>query len=62
MLFHFIHYFGPFSAYDARPLPDERKLEIAKAKAAEDPAKRLLKNAHFKVNDHGDVEGWIEIP
>lgn len=62
MVYHFIHYFGPFSAYDARPLPDERKLEIAKVKAAEDLAKKLLENAHFKVNDVGDVEGYIEIP
>lgn len=63
MLYNFVHYFGaPFGYHGDQYLTDEQKLEIAKRKAAEDLAKKLLENAVFKVNELGHVEGYIEIP
>ena len=62
MRYNFIHYFG-LCGYETRfPLSDEKKLEIAKERAAHDLAKKLLENAEFKINSSGDVEGYIEIP
>lgn len=62
MIYHFVHYFGLPGPWQYRHISDDEKLEIAKAKAAEDLAKKLLENAVFKVNEVGDVEGYIEIP
>lgn len=63
MLYNFVHYFGaPFGRHDDWLLTDEQKIEIAKKRAAEDLAKKLLENAVAKIDEHGNVEGYFEIP
>lgn len=61
MLYHFMHYFDmPHQLY-VNPLTDEQKLDIAKRKAADQLAEKLLENAVFKINKQGNVEGYFEI-
>lgn len=63
MVYHFKHYFNHFGSIgDPRnDIPDERKVEIAKQRAMEDLAKKLLEHAHFEVDKEGNVEGYIYI-
>lgn len=62
MIYHFMHYFEtPTGPYYPFPLSDEKKLEIAKRKAADQLAEKLLENSVFKVNEQGNVEGYFEI-
>ena len=61
MRYNFVYYFGPCGPWQYRHVTDEEKLKIAKAKAAEDLAKKIIEQGVFKVNQAGDVEGYFEI-
>ena len=63
MVYHFKHYFNLWGSIgDPRyDIPDERKIEIAKEKAAEDLAKKLLEHSHFEVDKEGNVDGVIYV-
>lgn len=58
MIYHFIQY---FDTYHCSYLSDEKKLEIAKQRAAEDLAKKLLENVHFEIDMCGNVTGYINV-
>lgn len=60
-IYHFMHYFNTLGPYQCTRLSDEDKIRIAKKKAIEALAEELMKKATFKVNEHGDVEGSVEI-
>lgn len=63
MVYHFKHYFNLWGSIgDPRyDISDERKIEIAKEKAAKDLAKKLLEHSKFEVDECGNVDGVIYV-
>lgn len=58
MTYHFVYYFTPGMGH----IPEKDRIEIAKCKAIEDLAKELMKNAHFELDEVGNVKGTLEMP
>lgn len=58
MTYHFVQYFDPGMSH----IPKDARIEIARKRAIEDLAKELMKNAHFELDEVGNVKGTLEMP
>lgn len=58
MMYYFVHYFVPGMSH----IPEEDRIEIARARAVDDLAKELMKHARFKIDKDGNVRGELEFP
>ena len=58
MTYHFVHYFVPGMSH----IPEEDRIKIARSRAVEDLAKELMKHAHFRIDECGNVCGKLEFP
>lgn len=58
MTYHFFQYFVPGMSH----IPKDARIEMARRRAIEDLAKELMKNAHFELDEVGNVKGTLVIP